>query len=433
MLVGTAPTYNENRDLLAFANGFVYNWTTEKMAIGEAWMHITKTLPYAYKAWPKALWKEYNDIVRDIYERFSTGKRGLQPDDECDDEERAIRQVIYNRVAEVCKKDRFLLFLWQISNYNLDDWAYLNQQFCRMESSCPRFNEMLYMWGPSGTGKDTVAAAIEAQFGTDFAGGLPKGFLVKEFGARKKGASEECTPFKNALAGKRVCVVPEHPKECDGSWKGAPLDMDLLLDMTDQCGAKTTTRGIKADPTRSNPSYLVLVLSNGAPNPSMSSDEARRRMCSFPMQNRFKEKPEEGEEGASATLKLDLSAGKYNSSFFEATRPWYKCLMLYETNIAKSPNVKEASVEAFEAPAAAAVVPENPLLTLFEPTGDATRAMKEAEVKAVLMKLWNLPKGEATTRGRDGGFIFGLNGGRGKRYATYGFPDGRAMVAAKTM
>jgi hypothetical protein len=48
------------------------------------------------------------------------------------------------------------------------------------------------------------------------------------------------------------------------------------------------------------------------------------------------------------------------------------------------------------------------------------------------MKLWKLPKGEATTRGRDEGFIFGINGGRGKRYTTYIFPDGRAKVATKT-
>ena len=153
------------------------------------------------------------------------------------------------------------MFMWQIANYNTDDWVYLIQQLCRMMSSCRRFNEMLYMWGPSGTGKDAVAACIEAQLGEHFAGGLPKGFLVKDYGGRK-GTGEDCTPFKNALVGKKVCMVPEHPKENFASHTGAPLDMDILLDMTEQCGAKVTARGIRADLTRANPSYLIMVLSN---------------------------------------------------------------------------------------------------------------------------------------------------------------------------
>jgi hypothetical protein len=262
----------------------------------------------------------------------------------------------------------------------------------------------------------------------DFAGGLPKGFLVKD-GGKKDGSSEDCTPFKNALAGKKVCIVPEHPEEFAGSHKGAPLDMDVLLDMTDQCGAKTTTRGIRADPVRSNPSYLVLVLSNGAPNPSIVSDEARRRLCSFPMQNRFKQAPEEGEEEASATLKIELAAGKYNSSFFSAVRPWYKCLMLYQTNIRRSPNVEEASREAFEGLAIEGGVAANPVLGIFEATKEVDKALPEKEVRDALVKLWRIPKGEATTRARDEGFIVVRN--RSKRFATHSFPEGRAMVAKK--
>jgi hypothetical protein len=281
-------------------------------------------------------------------------------------------------------------------------------------------------------GKDAVAACLEAQFGDDFAGGLPKGFLVKD-GSGRKGGSEDCTPFKNALAGKKVCIVPEHPKVCIGSRKGALLDMDALLDMTDQCGAKTTTRGIRSDPTRSNPSYLVLILSNGAPNPSIISDEARRRLCSFPMQNRFKETPADGEEKASAKLKTDLLSGRYNSSFFEAVRPWRKFLDLYETNIRKSPNIQAASAEAFPAKEETSV--GDPLLDLFEPTADKARVMKEADVKAKLRQLWKVPLGEAVTRARDEGFIFGLqmkDAGRKIRYVTYMFPTGRAMVAERS-
>ena len=282
-------------------------------------------------------------------------------------------------------------------------------------------------WGPSGTGKDTLAACIEAQFGSDFAGGLPKGFLVKE--GFKKGGSEDCTPFKAALVGKRVCVVPEHPKEHYDSHKGAPLDMDALLDMTDQCGAKSTTRGIRANPTRSNPSYLILIFSSGAPNPSIGSDEAQRRLCSFPMQNRFKQTPEDGEEAASASLKVELASGKYNSSFFSAVRPWYPCLSLYETNIRRSPNVDEATKEAFASTQAGADVVD-PVLRIFEPTKDIAHALKEKDVKSALSKLWHLPKGEATTKARDQGFIF-RNDGHGHRFATYAFPEGRSMVKAK--
>lgn len=433
MLVCKAPTYNENRQLVAFKNGLVYDWESDVVGTGEPWMLISKTLPYAYEAWPAQLREEYHGVVKAIYTHFAAGNRRLHPDEDCTELELAARKGIYDAVVAVSSKDRYLLFLWQIANYNVDDWAYLNQQLCRMLSSCRRFNEMLYMWGPSGTGKDAIAAAIEAQLGDDFAGGLPKGFLVKSHGPRK-GAGEDCTPFKNALVGKKICLVPEHPKEHADLHVGAPLDMDIVLDMTDQCGAKVTARGIRADPTRANPSYLILVLSNGAPNPSIRTGEAQRRLRSFPMQNRFKELPEDGEEKASARLKQDLADGKHNSSFFEATRPWYKFLMLYETNIAMSPNVAEATQEAFttEAPEGQPAAMANPLLELFAPTKDVSLAMKEADVKTKLMNFWRMKKGEATTRARDEGFIFGGNSGYGKRFATYGgFPGGRAMVMEK--
>ena len=144
MLVGRAPVYDENRNLVAFSNSLVYDWQAEKMIAGEPWMLISKTLPYAYEAWPSPLHKEYERLVSDIYARFKRGECRLQPGGSEDQQ----GHELYERIAEVCKKDRLLFFLWQISNYNVDDWAYLNQQLCRMISSCPRFNEFLYMRGP---------------------------------------------------------------------------------------------------------------------------------------------------------------------------------------------------------------------------------------------------------------------------------------------
>ena len=61
--------------------------------------------------------------------------------------------------------------------------------------------------------------------------------------------------------------------------------------------------------------------------------------------------------------------------------------------------------------------------------------MEEKDVRAKLKKHWNVPLGEATTRARDEGFIFGLqmkDGGRKMRYVTYKFPTGRAMVAERS-
>ena len=69
------------------------------------------------------------------------------------------------------------------------------------------------------------------------------------------------------------------------------------------------------------------------------------------------------------------------------------------------------------------------ILKLFAPTSDMTLAAKEVDVKSALMKLWFMKKGEATTKARDVGFIFGGNDGKGKRYVTFKFPEhGRKMV-----
>jgi hypothetical protein len=424
-------------------------------------MRISQTMPYALQGWEPAARRERDDRVKDIYEFRKGGSRVLQQ--QCDEEGRPIhvyddkgkalgddaraalgprshpgRPDLCECIGKVVVKDPLLNVVFTICKRDADDWMSVMQHFCRMSSSCPRFCECLYFYGPSKTGKDAVAAAIEAQFG-DRAGGVEETYFVSD-GKPSVTAHEDCCPYAAALAGKLVCLVPDHPK-IPGTSEGTPLDMAKLKPMMEQSGAKVTKRGCGQNPVRTRPSYEVVIFSNGAPEPDSKAPEDKRRLNCFEMRSRFADSPDEGEAKDNAEIKADLKKGRYNSNWFHAVRPWYKCLLLYTTNIPRSPNVHEATDAAFQtATIVGGEVEETReaafVRKTFAPTGDLSEVTAESEVKKTWMKEFGSKLSQVTTTMRGLGFIFGGNSGYGKRFVTFNFggappAGGRKMVKSK--
>ena len=148
-------------------------------------MRISRTMPYELQDCDPAFNVEYGNLVKDIFLYLQSGGRLLlqqydanrKPlyDPACNALTDAARELLEpdsypgrpdlcERICEVVKKDPFLSFIFAICKQDCDDWMFVMQHFCRMSSSCPRFCEGLYFYGPSKTGKDALAAAIEARF-----------------------------------------------------------------------------------------------------------------------------------------------------------------------------------------------------------------------------------------------------------------------------
>ena len=256
-----------------------------------------------------------------------------------------------SRIKAVSEKNVFLKFLLEFCHNDCDDWLWWLLHLARMFSSKDNFTEFIYAYGPSGTGKDAMAACLETAFGDKeygaFGGGLTNEFFVVDAHGKKRD-KEACTPFLNALEKCRVCIVPEHPSDrC--KTQAATLDMDALKMMTEQAGAKVTSRGCGSNPSRSSPCYEIVIFSNFGPRPSLQDKASKGRLNAFECRNRFTTQPVGGETQVQGDLKGRIKKGLMNPHMFWAAAPFYPFfeLPVFGREILRSPNVKEASSNAF--------------------------------------------------------------------------------------
>ena len=324
------------------------------------------------------------------------------------------------RVAIVCKKNVFLDFIFEICKRDCDDWVYILTHLARIFSSEQRFCECLYFFGPSKMGKDALAGAIEKAVGDKaeggFGGGLPRDFLSSSSKDNQKG-KESCTPFLNDLEGCKTVIIPEFPV-CKVTKEADMLDMNMLKQMTEQAGAKITSRAAHGNPSRKSPTFEILLFSNAPPRPDLSDTASRRRLGVFELRNRFQDKPTEGETQDKGDLKDKIQAGVMNPSMFIAATHFYKFLSLYTTAIHRPPHVEEACESAFGADLGEREPGEDPMVTFvrkyFAPVESVADAAKETDVikefraKHAEEGLGFLKKlGDAKTKMRDLGFVLG--------------------------
>ena len=219
--------------------------------------------------------------------------------------------------------------------------------------------------------------------------------------------------------------------------KAGVLDMDHLKSMTEQAGAKVTTRGCGKAPVRSNPGYLVTLFSNHAAEIGPEPDGGKvRRVNVYRCRNIFRPVPRDGESAEGINLKDWIRKGNMSADFFHAAVPWYSVLQHYATNVMRSPHVAEDTrmcttdgdeVEV-ESPASQFV------LSKFSAV-EARDAMPETDVKRTMKLHWpNLKLKDVVVRMAECGFVFSDSfvSSRGARFVKYNFVDGgRAQPVGK--
>ena len=111
------------------------------------------------------------------------------------------------------------------------------------------------------------------------------------------------------LVGKKLCIAPDV--------KAGVLDMDHLKSMTEQAGAKVTTRGCGKAPVRSNPAYLVTLFSNHAADIGPEPDGGKvRRVNAYRCRNIFRPVPRDGESAEGINLKEWIRKGNMSADLF---------------------------------------------------------------------------------------------------------------------
>ena len=171
----------------------------------------------------------------------------------------------------------------------------------------PRFCELLYLWGPGSSGKDTVMMIFLKFFGEDphnYGVVLNGDFLVGSKGGNKEGAS----PFLSATQGKRLLWASEVPKH-------ESLQLDLVKQYCEQAGAPISARKLYKGPVTFRAMGGVVTTSNYPPNLEKAHDDGfERRLRVWESKARFTQNPTTLTEVKSDdTLKERIMRGDFNS------------------------------------------------------------------------------------------------------------------------
>ena len=428
-LVDKPPVYNKNRDLLLFSDGNVYHFPSLTWMHSEAWWYLERRMPFAVQEWKHGTaWRSICDEIFRYYKTnvsrtLSGDKEPLLPFINTYEEIAFGNPEIERQIRDFVVRDPCALFLFDVCKQDCNDFVYLLLHICRMTCSCQRFCEFLFFHGSAKTGKDALASLLEKYFGnsTDehgFCAGTPAGFFLVNNTSRN---SEECSPFEAGLRDAKCIVVPEV-----GTGK---LNMNVLKPLCEQSGAKTTTRGRNKDPERSNPTYEICMFSNNAPSPDSGDSGSRRRTNVFYMRNKFTAVPQEGEQAARDSIKESISSGSMNNSLWHLVINLHDCLQLWNTNIPRTYNVHEATLEVFS-DLQMDTGEDDPFAAWMNRTFRATSvadACVEKVVKTMCRNYWKCRLSEVSTMMRDHGIALD-NRVNSKRYVRYKFDsNGESM------
>ena len=88
------------------------------------------------------------------------------------------RPDLAQRMKTVIAKIPYLNIRLQAVRGNIDTHVYKEQWIARVVSSMPHLCELLYTFGPPGSGKDVDALFIQELLGVDYCGSLPTGDVI---------------------------------------------------------------------------------------------------------------------------------------------------------------------------------------------------------------------------------------------------------------
>ena len=230
MFFGKPHVYDAQRNIIAFKNGYVYNFASGAVSFGTPNMKCLRHLPFNYTEWSPDLMEKYQPLIEEIVAFWRGSNTHLQQVFDSDGapvpgnyaEDLAERLVAF---ADKVKALKVLLDLCADADqsYNVDKTLYFMQHLCRALASCDRFCEMLYIAGPPKTGKDVIATMLQELFGDLSTSGWACGTVPKDHfcctgGMRQAKGSN--TSIEASMAPSRITIIPEVPDQT--------LDMDNL-------------------------------------------------------------------------------------------------------------------------------------------------------------------------------------------------------------
>ena len=233
----------------------------------------------------------------------------------------------------VCEKIPYMQIRLKACSDNVDLCIYKEQWLCRQVSSMQHFCELLYTYGPPGSGKDVDALFTQEFFGKSLTGTIATTDVVKLQGQSERGV-DGSTPTMNALNKMRVALVAEVP-QAEFAWH-------RLKHYVEQMGIRAHSRGHSAAPNAQQPTFALLLWSNYAPDFGNPPPEgAGRRTAVIRLDARYGQvqSEEDGEYLCDNQLKYRIMAGEFRLQQLWTSLVWLPALRGYETMIPKPEHV----------------------------------------------------------------------------------------------
>ena len=341
------PEFDKIRGLLSGSNGLTLNCDTMKLGPTHWSTFVTKTLAWPLHPWEHPLAGEYLQVVKEITDFWKRSGSDARPDllvvksepKDDDEEEAAVLHFGHPQLAarfkKVCQGIEYLRIRLQSCKNNVDLCIYKEQWIARVIGCVAHLCELLYCYGPPGSGKDVDALFLQEFFAPDFVGTIPTTDVVKMPGQQERGV-EGSTPSMAALSGKRVGLVAEVPQG-EFAWH-------RLKHFVEQQGIRPNTRANNKAPTASNPTYAIMLWSNYAPNMG-NVEGAHRRTAVVHLDARYgaTASEEDGQYVDDNGLKYRIQQGDFRQDMLWTALAWISALRTYSTSIPKPAAVRHAS------------------------------------------------------------------------------------------
>jgi hypothetical protein len=347
--VMSLPEFDARPNLLTGSNGKTVNCQTSTITDTHYSTYITKCLSWPLAEWSHPRRAEYRALVKDIIAFWKKAPRpdlqivrGEPAEDDDEDKEPEIicfgNPELQQRARTIFGTVEYLRLRLQACRGNVDLCIYKEQWIARLLASVQHICEILYTFGPPGSGKDVDALFVQEFLGTEFCATLPTNDVIKLPGQQERGV-EGSTPSMAALVGKKAGLVPEVP-EGEFAWH-------RLKHFVEQQGIRPNTRANREAPTSDRPTYGILLWSNYAPNMG-GAEGAARRTAVVKLDARYgeKESEEDGQYVDDLALKYRIIQGEFRIDMLWTALAWIPALYTYSTAIPKPHAVRIQSALA---------------------------------------------------------------------------------------
>ena len=332
-----SPECDTRRNLLAFCNGKVLDTNTGRVMDTQPGHLISRIVPWALEELDSQVLDEFRKVAAEVQEWWKTAARpDLQEIKEFAEEGDAEPIVVWagnpellKKMLKVVKSDDYLNIRLTLCGGDLDLLLYKEQWFARILTSMPHFCELLYSYGPGGSGKDVDALFVQEFFGPELIGTIASSDVVLLHGQHERGV-DGSTPTMAALNKTRVALVAEVPQGLF-AWH-------RLKHYVEQQGIRAHSRGHGANPRAESPTFAILLWSNHAPDFGNTPLEgAARRTAVIRMDSRYGKvaSEEDGEFVDDNQLKYRIQAGQYRLQQLWYAMAWVPALKSYGTSIPK--------------------------------------------------------------------------------------------------